>query len=84
LGHCSFPSSRRSPDEPFYHYCGYQRHIAAPSEARLVTALQQLFNRTLNNQGNEQWVWLAMDVDTGEVIGCTIGGKRSHAAGLSR
>ena len=37
----------------------------------------------VDHKGNKQWVWLAMDAETREIIGCHVGGTRSHAAGLS-
>ncbi len=29
------------------------------------------------DKGNEQWVWLALDVETRETVGCHIGDRRS-------
>lgn len=34
-------------------------------------------------QGNEQWVWLALDVVTREIVGCYIGGSEAHSASSS-
>ena len=34
----------------------------------------------VDNKGNKQWVWLAMDVDTREIIGCHIGDRSQQSA----
>lgn len=34
----------------------------------------------VNDKGQEQWVWLAMDADTGEIVGCYIGNRSGKAA----
>jgi insertion element IS1 protein InsB len=36
----------------------------------------------VDHKGNKQWVWLAMDADTREIIGCHIG-DRSRASALA-
>jgi insertion element IS1 protein InsB len=36
----------------------------------------------VDRKGNKQWVWLAMDADTREIIGCHIG-DRSRASALA-
>lgn len=34
----------------------------------------------VNNKGNKQWVWLAIDADTREIIGCHIGERSRESA----
>ncbi|MDZ4876837.1 MAG: hypothetical protein CLLPBCKN_008450 [Chroococcidiopsis cubana SAG 39.79] len=34
----------------------------------------------VDDKGNEQWVWLAMDVVTREVVGCYIGDRSGKSA----
>lgn len=34
----------------------------------------------MDNKGNKQWVWLALDVDTREIVGCYIGARDQGAA----
>jgi transposase-like protein len=35
----------------------------------------------VNHKGNKQWVWLALDVDTREIVGVYIGARDETAAG---
>ena len=34
----------------------------------------------VNDKGNKQWVWLAMDADTREIIGCHVGERSRESA----
>ncbi|MGK7919015.1 MAG: hypothetical protein AB4080_03265 [Trichodesmium sp.] len=34
----------------------------------------------VDHQGNKQWVWLALDLDTCEIIGCYIGDRSAGSA----
>jgi hypothetical protein len=34
----------------------------------------------VDNKGNKQWVWLALDADTREIVGIYIGGRDEAAA----
>ena len=34
----------------------------------------------VDNKGNKQWVWLALDADTREIVGCYIGARDEAAA----
>ncbi len=34
----------------------------------------------VDHKGNKQWVWLAMDVATREIIGCPIGDRSKRSA----
>jgi len=34
----------------------------------------------VDNKGNKQWVWLALDSDTREIVGCYIGARDEGAA----
>jgi insertion element IS1 protein InsB len=34
----------------------------------------------VDNKGNKQWVWLALDVDTREIVGVYIGDRNERAA----
>lgn len=37
----------------------------------------------VSNKGNKQWIWLALDVNTGEIVGVYVGDRsRSGADGL--
>jgi len=56
--------------------------VMPKAKGKLTVQMDELWS-FVDNKGNKQWVWLAIDADTREVIGCYIGGKRSHAVGLS-
>jgi insertion element IS1 protein InsB len=34
----------------------------------------------VDHKGNKQWVWLAMDAETREIIGCHIGDRSRESA----
>jgi IS1 family transposase len=34
----------------------------------------------VDDKGNEQWVWLALDVETREIVGCHIGDRSGASA----
>ena len=34
----------------------------------------------VDNKGNKQWVWLAIDVETREIVGCYIGDRSGDSA----
>jgi IS1 family transposase len=34
----------------------------------------------VDNKGNKEWVWLALDVATREIVGCYIGDRSSDSA----
>jgi IS1 family transposase len=36
--------------------------------------------RRVGDKGNKQWVWLALDVQTREIVGVHIGDRRSESA----
>jgi len=38
------------------------------------------YGMKVDNKGNKQWVWLAMDAKTREVIGCHIGDRSLKSA----
>ena len=56
--------------------------VVPKAKGKLKVQMDELWS-FVDHKGNKQWVWLAIDADTREVIGCYIGGKRSHAVGLS-
>jgi IS1 family transposase len=41
--------------------------------------MDELWSR-VDNKGNKQWVWLAQDVTTREIVGCYIGDRSGDAA----
>jgi IS1 family transposase len=48
-------------------------------KSRLKVQMDELWS-FVDDKGNEQWVWLAMDVATREVVGCYIGDRSGKSA----
>ncbi|BAU09987.1 IS1 transposase (plasmid) [Leptolyngbya sp. NIES-3755] len=46
---------------------------------RLNVQMDELWS-FVDDKGNEQWVWLALDVETREVVGCYVGDRSSESA----
>ncbi|RUS95018.1 hypothetical protein DSM107010_71480 [Chroococcidiopsis cubana SAG 39.79] len=49
-------------------------------KCRLTVQMDELWS-FVDDKGNEQWVWLAMDVTTREIVGCYIGDRSGTSAG---
>lgn len=47
--------------------------------SRLTVQMDELWS-FVDNKGNKQWVWLALDADTREIVGCFIGDRSSDSA----
>jgi insertion element IS1 protein InsB len=57
-----------------------QRATVMPkTTARLTVQMDELWS-FVDHKGNKQWVWLAMDVATREIIGCHIGDRSQVSA----
>jgi insertion element IS1 protein InsB len=52
--------------------------VIPKAKGKLTVQLDELWS-FLDDQGNPQWVWLAIDADTREIIGCQVG-DRSQAS----
>ena len=46
---------------------------------RLTVQMDELWS-FVEDKGNEQWVWLALDVETREIVGCYIGDRSGESA----
>lgn len=46
---------------------------------RLTVQMDELWS-FVNDKDHEQWVWLAMDADTREIVGCTVGDRSGKTA----
>lgn len=46
---------------------------------RLTVQMDELWS-FVDDKGNQQWVWLAIDVDTREIVGCHIGARTAVSA----
>lgn len=55
--------------------------VVPKAKGKLKVQMDELWS-FVDNQGNKQWVWLAIDADTREIIGCHIG-DRSRASAIA-
>nr|WP_218596810.1 IS1 family transposase [Chroogloeocystis siderophila] len=53
--------------------------VAAKKKGRLTIQCDELWS-FVDNKGNKQWVWLALDADTREIVGVYIGARDEGAA----
>jgi transposase-like protein len=67
----------------------YVNHLYAAVEHKVTVIPKEVGKHTVqmdelwsfvDNKGNKQWVWLAMDAKTREVIGCHIGDRSLKSA----
>jgi insertion element IS1 protein InsB len=50
--------------------------VVPKAKGKLRVQMDELWS-FVDRKGNKQWVWLAMDADTREIIGCHIGDRSS-------
>ena len=50
---------------------------------RLTVQMDELWS-FVDDKGHEQWVWLALDVETCEIVGCSIGDLSGESANVAR
>lgn len=55
--------------------------VLPKAKGKLNVQMDELWS-FVDNKGNKQWVWLAIDADTREIIGCHIG-ERSRASAIA-
>ncbi|HEY9879298.1 MAG TPA: IS1 family transposase [Leptolyngbyaceae cyanobacterium] len=62
-------------------YAGVPRQVqvAPKKKGKLTMQCDELWS-FVDNKGNKQWVWLALDVDTREIVGVYIGNRDEAAA----
>ena len=53
--------------------------VQAKPKERLTVQMDELWS-FVDDKGNEQWVWLALDVVTREIVGCYIGDRSGESA----
>ena len=53
--------------------------VLPKAKGKLKVQMDELWS-FVDNKGNKQWVWLAMDTDTREIIGCYIGDRSRESA----
>ena len=56
-----------------------QVQVQPKAKGRLEVQMDELWS-FVDNKGNKQWVWLAIDVVTREIVGCYIGDRSSDSA----
>ena len=58
----------------YYSTLPHQVQVLAKSKQSLQVQMDELWS-FIDNKGDEQWVWLALDTDTREVVGCYVGDR---------
>lgn len=53
--------------------------VVPKAKGKLTVQMDELWS-FVDNKGNKQWVWLAIDADTREIIGCHIGDRSRESA----
>ena len=61
-----------------YETVPQQASVVAKAKGKLTVQMDELWS-FVDGKGNKQWVWLAIDADTREILGCYIG-DRSRAS----
>jgi IS1 family transposase len=54
-------------------------NVSAKAKKKLTVQMDEL-GSFVDHKGNRQWVWLAMDAETREIIGCAIGDRSKETA----
>ncbi len=62
-----------------YDSAPQQVQVQPKAKGQLVVQMNEVWS-FVDNKGNKQWVWLALDVATREIVGCYIGDRSSEAA----
>lgn len=62
-----------------YAQVSQQVQVQPKAKGRLAVQMDELWSFA-DNKGNKQWVWLALDVATREIVGCYIGDRSSNSA----
>lgn len=62
-----------------YDTVPWQVKVQPKPRNRLTVQMDELWS-FVNESGNEQWVWLALDVVTREIVGCYIGDRSGESA----
>jgi insertion element IS1 protein InsB len=62
----------------YYQQVEKQAEVVPKAKGKLTVQMDELWS-FVDNKGNKQWVWIAIDARTREIIGCEIG-DRSRAS----
>lgn len=63
----------------YYETVVQQVQVLPKPRKRLTVQMDELWS-FVDDKGNEQWVWLALDVETREIVGCYIGDRSGDSA----
>ncbi len=63
----------------YYASVPQQVQVQPKTRRRLTVQMDELWS-FVDDKGNEQWVWLALDVETREIVGCYIGDRSGESA----
>src|SRR6476469_2502157 len=63
----------------YYSTVAQQVQVQPKQPQRLTVQMDELWS-FVDDKGNEQWVWLALDVQTREIVGCHIGDRSGESA----
>jgi len=65
-----------------YAHVPQQVQVTAKKKGRLTIECDEMWS-FVQNKGNKQWIWLALDVDTKEIVGVYVGARdQTGAQGL--
>lgn len=64
-----------------YEWVPKVAEVVPKAKGKLTVQMDELWS-FVDDKGNKQWVWLAMDADTREIIGCYIGDRSRASARL--
>jgi insertion element IS1 protein InsB len=53
--------------------------VQPKARKRLTVQMDELWS-FVDDKGNEQWVWLALDAETREIVGCHVGNRSGESA----
>jgi IS1 family transposase len=62
-----------------YENVPQQVEVEPKPKRRLTVQMDELWS-FVDNKGNKQWVWLAIDAETREIVGCYIGDRSGESA----
>jgi insertion element IS1 protein InsB len=63
------------------YYVTIPQHVQVQPkpQKRLTVQMDELWS-FVDDKGNEQWIWLAMDAETREIVGCHVGDRSGESA----
>lgn len=63
----------------YYEEVPREVQVTRKPQGTLAVQMDELWS-FVDDKGNKQWVWLALDVETREIVGCHIGDRSSDSA----